>query len=193
MRTEHVTLCRLRRVFNFGLDVIRWDCIQWERQTYSLVISIISPPPKRTIKKRELWSKEWFAKRKSYFLPYFVHIYVQMSLFHVKTRLPHWYTLTPLHSHSYTPTCFSPQGTILGEYWYILWAGQHSTCPDVNIILKGDNCHVTNTYNTLLFNLILTSGHVFCWPCSRNVSVLPEDGPLRAETCRTVTVWIKLC
>jgi len=31
--------------------------------------------------------------------------------------------LTPVHSHYYTPTCFSPQETILREYRYILWAG----------------------------------------------------------------------
>jgi hypothetical protein len=35
----------------------------------------------------------------------------------------------------------------------------------------------------LLFNLIFTSGHEFCRPYSLNVSVLPEDGPLRAATC----------
>jgi len=33
------------------------------------------------------------------------------------------------------------------------------------------------TDNTFLFNLIFTSGHVFCWPSSQNISVLPEDGP----------------
>ena len=43
-------------------------------------------------------------------------------------------------------------------------------------------------YDALLFNLIFASGHAFCWPCSRNVSALHEDGPLRAETCRNVTV-----
>jgi len=53
---------------------------------------------------------------------------------------------------------------------------------------KFDSCHIT--HNTLLFNLIWTPGHAFCWPCSRNVSVLPADGPLRAETCRSVIVWI---
>ena len=39
---------------------------------------------------------------------------------------------------------------------------------------------------------IFTSGHIFCWPCLQNVSLLTEDGPCRAETCRNVTVWIKL-
>ena len=53
---------------------------------------------------------------------------------------------------------------------------------------KFDNCHITN--NMLLFNLIWTSGHVFCWPCSQNVLVLPDDGPLTAETCWSVKVWI---
>jgi len=38
------------------------------------------------------------------------------------------------------------------------------------------NYHVT--YNTPLFILIFTSGHVYCWAGSRNVSVFPEDGPL---------------
>jgi len=110
-------------------------------------------------------------------------------LFYIKIRLTHWYMLTPLYSHCYTPTRFSPQGNILGEYWYILWAGKHNTCPDVNIRLKGNNYHVI--YNTLIFNLILTSGHVFCWSCSQNVSALPEDDHLRAGTCRSVTAWIK--
>jgi len=31
--------------------------------------------------------------------------------------------LTPLYLHCYIPTCFCPQGAILREYWYILWAG----------------------------------------------------------------------
>jgi hypothetical protein len=43
-------------------------------------------------------------------------------------------------------------------------------------------------YNTLLFNLLFTSGHVFCVPCSRNVSLLREGGHLRAEKYRGVTV-----
>ena len=34
------------------------------------------------------------------------------------------YMLTPLYSHYYTPTCFSPRGGgILRDYWYISWAG----------------------------------------------------------------------
>lgn len=33
------------------------------------------------------------------------------------------YMLTPFHSHYYTPTCSSPQETILREYRYTLWAG----------------------------------------------------------------------
>ena len=44
-----------------------------------------------------------------------------------------------------------------------------------------------NTY-TLLFNLIFISGHVFCLPCSQNISVPPEDSPSRAETYRSITV-----
>jgi len=36
----------------------------------------------------------------------------------------------------YTATGFSPQGTNLREYWYILWAGQQNKCSDVNIRLK---------------------------------------------------------
>jgi len=31
--------------------------------------------------------------------------------------------LIPLYSHCYSNTCFSPQGAILREYWYNLWAG----------------------------------------------------------------------
>jgi len=27
------------------------------------------------------------------------------------------YLLTPFHAHCYTPACFSPQGTILREYF----------------------------------------------------------------------------
>jgi len=38
---------------------------------------------------------------------------------------------------------------------------------------------------------IFTFGHVVCWQCSWNVSVLPEGGPMRAEICRSATVWIK--
>jgi hypothetical protein len=30
-------------------------------------------------------------------------------------------------------------------------------------------------YSTLLFNLIFTSGHTFCWPCSRNISIIFEE------------------
>jgi hypothetical protein len=44
------------------------------------------------------------------------HIYVKNTLFTLCT-LPH----------------FSPQGAILREYWYILWAGSTKTCPEVNI------------------------------------------------------------
>jgi len=32
---------------------------------------------------------------------------------------------------------------------------------------------------------------LFCWACSWNVSVLPVVGPLRSETWRSVTMWIK--
>ena len=40
--------------------------------------------------------------------------------------------------------------------------------------------------------LNFTSGNSFCWPCCWNVPVvLPEDDPLRVETCRRDTVLIK--
>ena len=57
--------------------------------------------------------------------------------------------------------------------------------------LEFDSCHVT--YTALLFDLIFTSGHVFCWLGSRNIPAFPEDGPLRAETCSSVTVWTEWC
>ena len=45
---------------------------------------------------------------------------------------------------------------------------------------------------TLFCNRIFTSGHAVCWLCSQNVSVLPQDGPLRPEKCSSVnTVWIQ--
>ena len=50
------------------------------------------------------------------------------------------------------------------------------------------NCHVT--HKMLLFHLILTSGHVFCWPGQWNASVLREDGPLRVETCRRISTHV---
>jgi len=46
------------------------------------------------------------------------------------------------------------------------------------------------THSTLLFNWLFTAGQAFYWPCSRNVSVLPDDGPLGAETFRSVAVWM---
>jgi hypothetical protein len=54
-----------------------------------------------------------------------------------------------------------------------------------------DNCHVI--YRALLFDMIFTTAHTFCRPCSQNVPVLPADGPLGAETCSSVTVWIQWC
>jgi len=127
---------------------------------------------------------------------YLVHVRSLMTLFYVEIRAMHWYTFIPLYSRCYTPTTFTPQGAILREQT------EQNACPNVNITLKSsvlrvtwqlsncqtDNCHVI--YSTLLFNLIFTSGHAFCSPCSHNVSALPEVGPLRAETCRNVTVWI---
>ena len=48
------------------------------------------------------------------------------------------------------------------------------------------------TYMSICCDIwILTSGHVICWHCSRNVFILPEVGPLSDETRRSVTVWIK--
>jgi len=61
--------------------------------------------------------------------------------------------------------------------------------------------HVNTTLFTLLHPYMFypsrgwpSSGsmtHTFCWPCSRNVSVCPEDGPLKVETCSSITVWMK--
>jgi len=73
--------------------------------------------------------------------------------------------------HCYTPTCFRPQGVILREYWHILRAEstkymsrckhmideQQSVCFAARGVAM---CH--KTYNMLLFNLIFTSGQVFC-------------------------------
>ena len=47
-------------------------------------------------------------------------------------------------------------------------------------------CRTKCNRNPLLAKLSFTSGNSFCRPCSGNVSVvLPDDGPLRAETCRS--------
>lgn len=40
-----------------------------------------------------------------------------------KTPTNAQYMLTPIYSLCYTPTCFSPKGDILRDYWYILGAG----------------------------------------------------------------------
>ena len=52
-----------------------------------------------------------------------------------------------------------------------------------------------NNYHTLLIKLNFTSGNSFCWPCCWNVSVVaPEDGSLRAETCRSgIVLIINVC
>jgi hypothetical protein len=52
----------------------------------------------------------------------YVLMCMQLYIIYVKIRLMHWHMFTPLYSHCYTATCFSPQGAILREYWYILWA-----------------------------------------------------------------------
>jgi len=57
---------------------------------------------------------------------------------------------------------------------------QQNMCPDVNIKIWSSmlcvyNCHIT--HNTLLFSLIFTSGHIFCWHFSLNVST-PCGWPL---------------
>jgi hypothetical protein len=56
----------------------------------------------------------------------------------------------------YTATCFNPQWDILREYWL------------------------------MLLILIFISEQVFCGPASWNVSILPEDDTLRAETCSSL-------
>jgi hypothetical protein len=53
------------------------------------------------------------------------------------------YTLTPLSSHRYTATCFSPQRAVLREYWHIAWVSQQNACPDVNNRLKSSVLCVT--------------------------------------------------
>ena len=50
--------------------------------------------------------------------------------------------------------------------------------------------HVASTHKTLLFHLIFTSGHVFCWPRPRNISVFPENGPVSVNTYNNVPVSI---
>jgi len=48
------------------------------------------------------------------------------------------------------------------------------------------------THPRLLTKLNFTYDNTFCWPCCWNV--VPEDGPLRAETFRSdIIVFIKLC
>jgi len=45
------------------------------------------------------------------------------------------------------------------------------------------------TKHTVCRSLIICSHlDIFYWFCSWNVSVLPEDDPLRPETCRSVIV-----
>jgi len=48
---------------------------------------------------------------------------------------------------------------------------QQNTCPDV----------------------MFTAGPVFCWSCSRNISLLPQNDPVWTAKCMSVTVWIKRC
>jgi len=67
----------------------------------------------------------------------------------------------------------------------------NKTCVQMWKSDRCDNCHVT--YGALLFNMIFTAGHAFCWPCSQNVPVLPADGPSGAETCSIVKVWMQWC
>jgi len=49
--------------------------------------------------------------------------YVIILCINLTNALVYTYMLTPLYSHCYTATCFSPEGTILREYWYSSWTG----------------------------------------------------------------------
>jgi hypothetical protein len=66
---------------------------------------------------------------------YLVHIRALMSLFYVNIRLYTNIILISLNSHSYTPTCFSPQGTSSGNTVTFREQGQQSVSSDVNIRL----------------------------------------------------------
>jgi len=77
--------------------------------------------------------------------------------------------LIPHYSHCHTRTCFSLQGAIPRIYCYISWAGSTKCMSRCKYQIKEQ----------------------FCWPCSWNISVLPEDGPLKSETCPSITGWIK--
>ena len=66
---------------------------------------------------------------------------------------------------------------------------QHSRCHPHLLIhfvssYQFGNCHVTE--NTLIFNLICTSGHVFCWPAHKMYRHSLRMATLRVETSSCV-------
>jgi len=150
-------------------------------------------------------------------LPTWKHFTTVVIIFYIEIWLMHLYMLTSLYSYCNTPTCFSPQGAIIRKYWhislarstkYVSWCKQQikEQLSNWSILVRPLRCFslyiqqhiicyvtVITMKHMLLFKLIFPLGHVFCWPGSRNVSVLPEDGPLRAETCSSISMWIKWC
>jgi hypothetical protein len=120
---------------------------------------------------------------------YLVEIRALMSLFYITIRPLH-YMLTPLYSHWYISTCFSPQEAHLREHWYILWAGSITKCVQMSSKYlyhshisalsrpssgSNDTFREQGQLNTCPDANIWTSGHVFCWSCSQNLSILPKD------------------
>jgi len=61
--------------------------------------------------------------------------------------------LIPLFSHSYTPTCSSPQGAILRESWYTCWPCSRS----------------------------VSVNKIRVYPVHEKLSALLDDGPFRAK------------
>jgi len=73
--------------------------------------------------------------------------------------------------------------------------GQQNDLPDVKLNLAVcDMLHSSHTNISHTAKLNFTYGKSFCCPCCWNASVvLPEDGPLRGETCRSDILLIKWC
>jgi hypothetical protein len=150
-------------------------------------------------------------------LPIWKHFTNVVIIFYIKIWLMHLYMSITLYSHCNTPTCFSPQRAMLRKYWYISWARStkyvfwcklqiKEQLAKWSILVKLRKCFSLYTQqhipcyvtiitlkHMLLFNLIFPLGHVFCWPESWNISVLSKDGPLGAETCTSISMWIKWC
>jgi hypothetical protein len=84
---------------------------------------------------------------------YLVHIQALMSQFYIKIRLMYLYMLRPLYSHCNSPKCFSPQGAIIREYWYISWARSTKYMARYNYQIR-QQCIISYVADTCIWTCI---------------------------------------